>query len=77
MESCGLQDPPNFLRASDLSSHVTPVVVVPEPPPEPEPEPEMVVGDLVDTSTPPVTPVSCHDYTQSLVIMIMVIGTFC
>lgn len=50
------QDPPNFLRASDLSSHVTPVVVVPENPPE-EVEPEPDVQDaatdfLIDTNVP-------------------------
>ena len=43
-----LQDPPNFLIASDFSKHVKPVVVVPE---EPEPEPETdSIGDLIDTS---------------------------
>ncbi|XP_013381294.1 huntingtin-interacting protein 1 isoform X1 [Lingula anatina] len=44
------ENPPNFLIASDLASHVTPKVVLP---PEPEietPEVETVTADLVDTT---------------------------
>ncbi len=53
-----LQNPPNFLRQAELSSHVKPMAVVPEPEPEPEvaddDSSEMVIDTLVDTSTPPV-----------------------
>ena len=48
-----LQHPPNFLIASDLSSHVAPVAVIPEPEPEPAgtvtPETESVQDLLIDT----------------------------
>ncbi|OQR78291.1 huntingtin-interacting protein 1-like [Tropilaelaps mercedesae] len=40
--------PPNLLKASELNSHVRPVVVLPAQPPEP---PE-VAEDLIDTSSP-------------------------
>ncbi|CAN7938158.1 unnamed protein product, partial [Ixodes hexagonus] len=43
-------NPPNFLVASDLSSHVSPVVIL--PPQNETPENEPVDGTLVDTSIP-------------------------
>ena len=55
------QTAPNFLKASELHSHVKPMVIVPEPEPEP-PEPdvqsesdmsESMVDMLVDTTSPP------------------------
>ncbi|ELT94289.1 hypothetical protein CAPTEDRAFT_179070 [Capitella teleta] len=48
-------DPPNFLRASDLSSHVTPVVVVPDQPPEQDADTDSqdaTVDILIDTNIP-------------------------
>lgn len=45
------EKPPNFLIASDLSSHVSPVVVL--PPQNETPENETVDATLVDTSVPP------------------------
>lgn len=45
------EKPPNFLIASDLSSHVSPVVVL--PPQNETPENEAVDATLVDTSVPP------------------------
>lgn len=44
------ENPPNFLVASDLSSHVSPVVIL--PPQADTPENETVEGTLVDTSVP-------------------------
>ncbi|XP_023222023.1 huntingtin-interacting protein 1-like isoform X1 [Centruroides sculpturatus] len=43
--------PPNFLVASDLNTHVSPVVIL--PPQTDTPENEFVEGHLVDTSVPP------------------------
>lgn len=40
--------PPNLLKASELNSHVRPVVVLPPQPPEPT----EVTEDLIDTSSP-------------------------
>ncbi|XP_077535444.1 huntingtin-interacting protein 1-like [Haemaphysalis longicornis] len=48
------ENPPNFLIASDLSSHVSPVVVL--PPQNETPENETVDATLVDTSVPPQPP---------------------
>lgn len=44
------ENPPNFLIASDLSAHVSPVVIL--PPQCETPENEAVDGTLVDTTTP-------------------------
>ena len=46
----GFQDPPNFLVASNLHSHVKPVAIVPEPEPEPEPQ-EAATDLLIDTTS--------------------------
>lgn len=48
------ENPPNFLIASDLSSHVSPVVVL--PPQNETPENEAADATLVDTSVPPPPP---------------------
>lgn len=53
-----MQEPPNFLRASDLSSHVKPVAVVPDPEPVELETPEVEVTDLVDTTFVASVPVS-------------------
>ena len=47
-----LQNPPNFLVASDLSAHVSPVVIL--PPHADTPENETVDMNLVDTTVPKV-----------------------
>lgn len=44
------QKPPNFLIASDLSAHVSPVVIL--PPHNDTPENETVDMNLVDTTVP-------------------------
>ncbi|XP_064461070.1 huntingtin-interacting protein 1-like isoform X2 [Ornithodoros turicata] len=44
------ENPPNFLVASDLSSHVSPVVIL--PPQADTPENEPIEGMLIDTSVP-------------------------
>ena len=47
------QDPPNFLRASDLHSHVKPVAVVPEPEclEAETPDADSFTDSLIDTSS--------------------------
>lgn len=52
-----LQNPPNFLRASALSEHISPVVVIPAESSSPESEHVVETDDLVDTDIP-VLPVS-------------------
>lgn len=58
-----VQSPPNFLRASDLSSHVKPMVVMPEPDvSDVDSQNEMdmtdaVVEQLIDTSSSQVWPI--------------------
>lgn len=51
------QNPPNFLRASALSEHISPVVVIPAESSSPESEHVVETDDLVDTDVPvlPVT----------------------
>ena len=47
-----LQNPPNFLQASDLHSHVKPVAIVPDPEPEASTPAEEVATDLlIDTTS--------------------------
>ena len=48
------QNPPNFLRASALSEHISPVVVIPAESSSPETEHmvDLVTEDLVDTDIP-------------------------
>ncbi|KAL0972962.1 hypothetical protein UPYG_G00197060 [Umbra pygmaea] len=48
------ENPPNFLRASALSEHISPVVVIPAESSSPETEHmvDLVTDDLVDTDTP-------------------------
>uniref|UniRef100_A0A3P8YRF5 Huntingtin-interacting protein 1-related protein n=1 Tax=Esox lucius TaxID=8010 RepID=A0A3P8YRF5_ESOLU len=48
------ENPPNFLRASALSEHISPVVVIPAESSSPETEHmvDMVTEDLVDTDVP-------------------------
>lgn len=55
--SRSLQNPPNFLRASALSEHISPVVVIPAESSSPESEHVVETEDLVDTDVPalPVT----------------------
>lgn len=43
-----LQNPPNFLRASALSEHISPVVVIPAEASSPDSEPVLEKDDLVD-----------------------------
>lgn len=43
-----LQNPPNFLRASALSEHISPVVVIPAEASSPDNEP---ITDLVEMDT--------------------------
>lgn len=47
-----LQNPPNFLRASALSEHISPVVVIPAESSSPESEHVVETEDLVDTDIP-------------------------
>uniref|UniRef100_A0A8C8EVI4 Huntingtin-interacting protein 1-related protein n=1 Tax=Oncorhynchus tshawytscha TaxID=74940 RepID=A0A8C8EVI4_ONCTS len=49
------ENPPNFLRASALSEHISPVVVIPAESSSPETEHmvDLVTEDLVDTDIPP------------------------
>lgn len=47
------ENPPNFLRASALSEHISPVVVIPEESSSPESEHVLETEDLVDTDIPP------------------------
>uniref|UniRef100_A0A673KNM5 Huntingtin-interacting protein 1-like n=1 Tax=Sinocyclocheilus rhinocerous TaxID=307959 RepID=A0A673KNM5_9TELE len=56
------ENPPNFLRASALSEHISPVVVIPVESSSPESEHVAETEDLVDTDIPPL-PVT---YTLSL-----------
>lgn len=51
--------PPNFLVASDLNTHVSPVVIL--PPQTDTPENEFVEGHLVDTSVPTSIPTHFED----------------
>ncbi|XP_051962602.1 huntingtin-interacting protein 1-like isoform X2 [Xyrauchen texanus] len=46
-------NPPNFLRASALSEHISPVVVIPVESSSPESEHVVETEDLVDTDIPP------------------------
>uniref|UniRef100_A0A665T512 Huntingtin-interacting protein 1-related protein n=1 Tax=Echeneis naucrates TaxID=173247 RepID=A0A665T512_ECHNA len=47
-----LPNPPNFLRASALSEHISPVVVIPAESSSPESEHMVETDDLVDTEIP-------------------------
>ncbi|XP_062873272.1 huntingtin-interacting protein 1 [Trichomycterus rosablanca] len=47
------ENPPNFLRASALSEHISPVVVIPAEASSPESEHMVETEDLVDTDIPP------------------------
>lgn len=47
------ENPPNFLRASALSEHISPVVVIPVESSSPESEHVLETEDLVDTDIPP------------------------
>uniref|UniRef100_A0A3P8YRC0 I/LWEQ domain-containing protein n=1 Tax=Esox lucius TaxID=8010 RepID=A0A3P8YRC0_ESOLU len=60
------ENPPNFLRASALSEHISPVVVIPAESSSPETEHmvDMVTEDLVDTDVPN-QPVTEHDWCQN------------
>ncbi|XP_073779424.1 huntingtin-interacting protein 1 isoform X4 [Danio rerio] len=49
------ENPPNFLRASALSEHISPVVVIPAEASSPESEHVVETEDLVDTDIPPLT----------------------
>uniref|UniRef100_A0A669EHR9 Huntingtin-interacting protein 1-related protein n=1 Tax=Oreochromis niloticus TaxID=8128 RepID=A0A669EHR9_ORENI len=46
------ENPPNFLRASALSEHISPVVVIPAESSSPESEHVVETDDLVDTDAP-------------------------
>ncbi|XP_005933208.1 huntingtin-interacting protein 1 isoform X2 [Haplochromis burtoni] len=46
------ENPPNFLRASALSEHISPVVVIPAESSSPESEHVVETDDLVDTDVP-------------------------
>lgn len=62
---CLLQNPPNFLRASALSEHISPVVVIPAESSSPESEHVVETDDLVDTDVP-VLPVSQHNQQSKM-----------
>uniref|UniRef100_A0A672HV45 Huntingtin-interacting protein 1-related protein n=1 Tax=Salarias fasciatus TaxID=181472 RepID=A0A672HV45_SALFA len=47
------ENPPNFLRASALSEHISPVVVIPAESSSPESEHVVETDDLVDMDVPP------------------------
>ncbi|KAL1260605.1 hypothetical protein QQF64_008432, partial [Cirrhinus molitorella] len=49
------ENPPNFLRASALSEHISPVVVIPVESSSPESEHVVETEDLVDTDIPPLS----------------------
>ncbi|KAK1157438.1 huntingtin-interacting protein 1-like isoform X2 [Acipenser oxyrinchus oxyrinchus] len=48
---CPFQNPPNFLRASALSEHISPVVVIPLESSSPDNEPSVETEELVDMDT--------------------------
>ncbi|KAK6475389.1 huntingtin-interacting protein 1-like isoform X1 [Huso huso] len=48
---CPSQNPPNFLRASALSEHISPVVVIPLESSSPDNEPSVETEELVDMDT--------------------------
>uniref|UniRef100_A0A8C5GQU4 Huntingtin-interacting protein 1-related protein n=1 Tax=Gouania willdenowi TaxID=441366 RepID=A0A8C5GQU4_GOUWI len=50
------EKPPNFLRASALSEHISPVVVIPAESSSPESEHVVETDDLVDTDIPALPP---------------------
>ncbi|XP_031716421.1 huntingtin-interacting protein 1 isoform X3 [Anarrhichthys ocellatus] len=50
------ENPPNFLRASALSEHISPVVVIPAESSSPESEHVVETDDLVDTDVPALPP---------------------
>ncbi|XP_072317907.1 huntingtin-interacting protein 1 [Eucyclogobius newberryi] len=50
------ENPPNFLRASALSEHISPVVVIPAESSSPESEHVVETDDLVDTDIPVLPP---------------------
>ncbi|XP_037631703.1 huntingtin-interacting protein 1 isoform X1 [Sebastes umbrosus] len=50
------ENPPNFLRASALSEHISPVVVIPAESSSPESEHVVETDDLVDTDVPVLPP---------------------
>lgn len=54
------QNPPNFLRASALSEHISPVVVIPVESSSPESEHVVETEDLVDTDIPPLPVPQSH-----------------
>ena len=60
------QNPPNFLRASALSEHISPVVVIPAESSSPESEHVVETEDLVDMEVPsqPVSTATPH-YTTT------------
>jgi hypothetical protein len=61
------QNPPNFLRASALSEHISPVVVIPAESSSPESEHVVETEDLVDTEVPsqPVSLTASHCYDSA------------
>uniref|UniRef100_A0A673AXT7 Huntingtin-interacting protein 1-related protein n=1 Tax=Sphaeramia orbicularis TaxID=375764 RepID=A0A673AXT7_9TELE len=58
------ENPPNFLRASALSEHISPVVVIPAESSSPESEHVVETDDLVDTDIPALFDLDCSEHTK-------------
>uniref|UniRef100_A0A665TQ16 ENTH domain-containing protein n=1 Tax=Echeneis naucrates TaxID=173247 RepID=A0A665TQ16_ECHNA len=65
------ENPPNFLRASALSEHISPVVVIPAESSSPESEHMVETDDLVDTEIPslPVTTQDNQKFQRNALVM--------
>lgn len=59
-----LQNPPNFLRASALSEHVSPVVVIPAEASSPDSEPVLEKDDLMGMDASQQVRTSWEELTQ-------------
>ena len=68
------QTPPNFLIATELASHVKPVVIVPEPEPEIQTPEEAFTDDLIDTSTTSVNIVTTYVPSYNLVVNVIIVN---
>uniref|UniRef100_A0A8C1PYR0 Huntingtin interacting protein 1 n=1 Tax=Cyprinus carpio TaxID=7962 RepID=A0A8C1PYR0_CYPCA len=65
------ENPPNFLRASALSEHISPVVVIPVESSSPESEHVVETEDLVDTDIPPLPVTHTLSLSTALYILLL------
>uniref|UniRef100_A0A673KKB8 Huntingtin-interacting protein 1-like n=1 Tax=Sinocyclocheilus rhinocerous TaxID=307959 RepID=A0A673KKB8_9TELE len=65
------ENPPNFLRASALSEHISPVVVIPVESSSPESEHVAETEDLVDTDIPPLPVTYTLSLSKTLYILLL------